>query len=250
MNRVDFMKRLEELLSEIAPAEKEEAIQYYHNYFDDAGEENESSVIEELGSPEKVAETIKADLYGKAQDDWEFTEAGCTNTGGRKKAPVVTMNSNTEGQQSRYGTPYQNQYQSNPNGYGTSEKPKTDTGKIILVILILLVTSPLWLSVAGVVLSVVFAVLATLFALFVAFIAVTVAFLIAGVALFGFSFAKMMISPLLGFMTMGIGLLMLGIGLLFLLLSIWICGKVIPALCRGIVRLCRMPFQRRGGQPA
>ncbi|HKM04016.1 MAG TPA: DUF1700 domain-containing protein [Lachnospiraceae bacterium] len=59
MNRVEFMKQLEALLFDISSSEKEEAIQYYSDYFDDAGVENEAYVINELGSPEKVAATIK-----------------------------------------------------------------------------------------------------------------------------------------------------------------------------------------------
>lgn len=69
MNRADFMSQLESLLQNIAPTEREEAIQYYNDYFDDAGEENEREVIEALGNPARVAENIKRDLldsgYGK-----------------------------------------------------------------------------------------------------------------------------------------------------------------------------------------
>ena len=69
MNRADFMKQLESLLTGIAPTEREEAIQYYSDYFDDAGAENEQEVIEALGNPARVAENIKRDLldsgYGK-----------------------------------------------------------------------------------------------------------------------------------------------------------------------------------------
>mgnify|MGYP006922422652 CR=1 FL=1 len=35
-------------------------MKYYNDYFDDAGEENESQVVEELESPAKVAATITA----------------------------------------------------------------------------------------------------------------------------------------------------------------------------------------------
>ena len=40
MNRIDFMKQLESLLQNISPAEREEALQYYNEYFNDAGAEN------------------------------------------------------------------------------------------------------------------------------------------------------------------------------------------------------------------
>ena len=62
MNRKAFMEQLQNLLWDISPAEREEAIRYYDTYFDDAGPENEGDVIESLGSPEKVAENIKKDI--------------------------------------------------------------------------------------------------------------------------------------------------------------------------------------------
>ncbi len=69
MNRADFMDQLERLLQGIDPTEREGAIQYYNDYFDDAGKENEQEVIEALGNPARVAENIRRDLldsgYGK-----------------------------------------------------------------------------------------------------------------------------------------------------------------------------------------
>jgi len=62
MNRIDFMNQLESLLQNIAPGEREEALQYYNCYFDDAGAENEQEVLEALGTPARVAENIKRDL--------------------------------------------------------------------------------------------------------------------------------------------------------------------------------------------
>ena len=47
MNRADFMDQLESLLQSIAPTEREEAIQYYNDYFDDAGKENEQEEVKE-----------------------------------------------------------------------------------------------------------------------------------------------------------------------------------------------------------
>ena len=37
-------------------------MQYYEDYFDEAGPENEQQVINDLGSPERVAAIIKAGL--------------------------------------------------------------------------------------------------------------------------------------------------------------------------------------------
>ena len=64
MNRAEFMKKLNALLSDISPEEREEALQYYNDYFDDAGPEQEARILAELGSPEQVAWKIKAGLSG------------------------------------------------------------------------------------------------------------------------------------------------------------------------------------------
>ena len=62
MNRAAFMQQLENLLQNISVAERQEALQYYNDYFDDAGVENEEEVIDsdELVSRHKyVSEEIK-----------------------------------------------------------------------------------------------------------------------------------------------------------------------------------------------
>ncbi len=69
MNKVEFMRQLESLLQNISEQERQEALQYYGDYFDDAGPENEQAVLEALGNPARVAENIKRDLYGAGYGD-------------------------------------------------------------------------------------------------------------------------------------------------------------------------------------
>ncbi len=75
MNRVDFMQQLESLLQSIAPMERDEALQYYNDYFDDAGKENEQEVIEALGNPARVAENIKRDLLNNGYGEGTMRKA-------------------------------------------------------------------------------------------------------------------------------------------------------------------------------
>jgi uncharacterized membrane protein len=73
------MKELESLLLDIPLEEREEALQYYNGYFEDAGEDREDEIVKELGSPKKVAKIIKADLNSNAEDRETrgyFTEKG------------------------------------------------------------------------------------------------------------------------------------------------------------------------------
>ena len=72
MNRVEFLAELERLLSGMPEEERQAAVQYYADYLADAGVENEGDAIRELGSPEKAAESIRADYYGTEFDESKF----------------------------------------------------------------------------------------------------------------------------------------------------------------------------------
>ena len=74
MNKEEFLKRLEELLSDISEEERADALAFYRSYFEDAGIGNEASILEELESPEKVAEVIKKDLGVSETADVETPE--------------------------------------------------------------------------------------------------------------------------------------------------------------------------------
>lgn len=69
------MNQLEMLLSDISQAERDEALQYYNDYLDDAGIENEESAIRALGSPIQVAANIKEGLK-EGNETGEFMENG------------------------------------------------------------------------------------------------------------------------------------------------------------------------------
>lgn len=62
MNKDTFLIQLEKLLYDIPRDERDEAMDYYRSYFDDAGTENEALVMEELGSPQEIAASIKEGL--------------------------------------------------------------------------------------------------------------------------------------------------------------------------------------------
>jgi uncharacterized membrane protein len=65
MNRAEFMAELERHLARLDDREREDAIAYYNEYFDEAGPEDEARVIAELGSPARVAAQIRADAAVK-----------------------------------------------------------------------------------------------------------------------------------------------------------------------------------------
>lgn len=58
MRKYAYLARLEELLAALPTQERQEALNYYEEYFDAAGSENEEQTAAELGDPAEVARNI------------------------------------------------------------------------------------------------------------------------------------------------------------------------------------------------
>ncbi len=221
MSRKAFMARLDELLADITEAEKDEALSYYEEYFEDAGPENEEEVIQSLGSPEKVAATIKAGLGESAVEEGEFSETGYTNSYYDVKDEVATINK-------RKGL----------SGIGTG-------GWIIILILCLFalpILGPILLGIAGTIFGILVAIAAVIFAVLVtgvALVAAAIGLIVAG-------FASLIAAPIVGIALIGAALVVAGIGILAAILGFWVVTKLIPPLFRGLVDLIRKPFERKG----
>lgn len=56
MNKGEYLSALASELQGLTEAERQEALFYYEQYFEDAGIEKEQEVIEELGSPKELAQ--------------------------------------------------------------------------------------------------------------------------------------------------------------------------------------------------
>lgn len=212
MNRKEFMDRLEYLLQDISQRDRIDALAYYNDYFDDAGEENEQEVIDSLGSPEKVAETIKEGL-------------------GEKPGTEDRNTAETSGERSNQSS-----------GQGM------DWGKIILIVLICLVLSPILVPAGGAALSIIIGIPAAFFGLLVALGVGGIGIAIAGVVVAVVGIGKLFISAAAGLSLLGLGFLLLGAGILGVIASLWIAWKVIPWLIKGIVGFFRRLFDKKGGR--
>lgn len=62
MNKQDFMKELNDKLHKLPEEEKNNALKYYEEYFEEAGDDKELNILEELGSPSNIASQIIADF--------------------------------------------------------------------------------------------------------------------------------------------------------------------------------------------
>lgn len=221
MNRVEFMGQLERLLVDLPESDRLDAIAYYNDYFDEAGPENEATVIQELGSPGKVAAIIKADLNASGNERAEYTEQGYTD--GRDS---VNLNTPTR-RETGYREPKQ--------------KRKVP---LALLIVLLIFASPLIFGAGGGLLGGILGVLGALFGIVVAVIACGASFLVSGVVCFVYGIFRLAFSPIEGLATMGVGGLMLALGLILTVLIAWIAFKWLPALFRGIVNLVQKLFHK------
>ena len=87
MTRQEYMQQLAALLTAMPEAERRDALDYYEEYFDAAGPEKEAHTIQELGSPQNVAEKIwegTGAQSGTPMQDNSMPEQGSR----RRKSPV------------------------------------------------------------------------------------------------------------------------------------------------------------------
>ena len=237
MNRVEFLAELERLLSGMPEEERQAAVQYYADYLADAGEENETEALRELGSPEKVAESIKADYYGTEFDESKFDhkdymEKYGQRTGGNGQGPNAETGA-AAGADNETGEAVASEWDARK-----KDAPWTSRGlKILLIILIVIVVWPVALGIAGVVLGVAAAVIC----FFAGLVIAAAAIMISGVVVAVTGLVLLVIPPA-GMIVIGVGILLFVLGLMATVGTVKLCAIVYPAMLRGFVALCRRPF--------
>ncbi|MGE8001363.1 DUF1700 domain-containing protein [Lysinibacillus sp. NPDC093190] len=83
MNRASYLKKLRGKLQRLPAHEVDAALAYYEEYFDEAGEENEQRVIQQLGSPSHVASQIMA--------DYALKDLEATSTSTKKNVSAIWL---------------------------------------------------------------------------------------------------------------------------------------------------------------
>ena len=233
MNKDEFLRQLEVLLSGISQEERTEALAFYRSYFEDAGEANEAKILEELESPQKVADSIIKDLGVQPGEACSSGAQGAS--AGAEWNPAVQG----AAQNASKGVP---QGAAQNAAYSTQEKDGMPGWAIVLLV----ITSPVWLVMILVILSALLGIVAALFGIAIAVVAVMGALLICGVVLFGAGIGTAFAgNPAIGIGLMGGGLIVLAFGVLAVVLVVWIFGGFLPWALKGIWKLCKKPFNKR-----
>ena len=232
MNKDEFLRQLEVLLSGISQEERTEALAFYRSYFEDAGEANEAKILEELESPQKVADSIIKDLGVQPGE--------ACSSGAQGAATGAEWNPAVQGaaQNASKGVP---QGAAQNAAYSAPEKDGMPGWAIVLLV----ITSPVWLVMILVILSALLGIVAALFGIAIAVVAVMGALLICGVVLFGAGIGTAFAgNPAIGIGLMGGGLIVLAFGVLAVVLVVWIFGGFLPWALKGIWKLCKKPFNK------
>lgn len=215
MNRIEFMTELAAFLQDVPVEERKEAMQYYNDYFDDAGEE-EKDVVKELGSPAKVAENIKKDLGIQT----EISSGGAQNTGanhtGAQDARAQDNGTQNVGTQN----------------VGTQEQ-SNHIWKIVLIVLVVIFGLPLLLGIGGGVLGLLAGIIATVFSVILTAVLVVITGVLAIVA--GVTF--LITEPAVGLALIGGGLIAGVCGVIASVLLVKLCMIAFPAAGRWIAKM-------------
>ena len=208
MGKEEFLKRLTYLLRDIPEEEMQDAVSYYRSYLEEAGPEREEEVLAGFGTPEQVAEAIRANLAGEAGSEW-------------KRAPE-NRDARGGGADRSGGEPLREEKKSRP------------FWQYLLMGLALIVFGPLVLSVIVGVAGSRFGGLALLAGFFLLLAVLTAAMLLGGISLtvLGAFFVFPGFWP--GILLIGLGLLAFGGGCILLCCSWLFYGCFLPWLGRGI----------------
>lgn len=95
MTRQEYLSELSSNLMSLSAEEREDAVRFYEEYFEDAGPENEAAVMEELGKPYTLAKSIicEQSAYSKSQS---YAKLKASRSMGTKTASAADNSANAE----------------------------------------------------------------------------------------------------------------------------------------------------------
>lgn len=234
MTKKEFMKELERRLSKIPENEKIDALNYYEDYFADASIDDDMLVPDSMGTPEDIAKQIIDEVVQKEQSEEYFDENVDLKSDSNVYVPYYKRGENTSSSENRGS--YANDEKNYSQMKGTNTK--NNDAKVVAIIL-LVITSPIWGSIA-------IAVLSCLFAIIVSLGAVIVGLGVAGIALICTAFLTSAFSG--GMLLAGIGLILLALALIMIIPFVLFCIKFLPWAINGVVKGCKQLFGKRKEQ--
>lgn len=227
MNKQQFMAELKQLLGELPVEERDEALSYYEDYFADAGEGNEDRIIAELGSPEKVAYTIKSGLEDVDKSEGEFTENGFLG----------------------YESPYKDELtyteiKSERRSFIDFSNIVNNRNNLILFIIVCVLLIPVIIPAIASLFGILFGIAASVFCVMFALAIAGLAVIVAGALVTAVGIGGCFTIPMAGIIIIGAGLMLLGLGSILFNIGIKIATRLFPAVLRFISKIGGTLFNR------
>lgn len=275
MDRAEFLNRLEAQLLDVPQAEREEALQYYEDYLNDAGDAGDFDILQELGTPEEVADSIRNGLRqdssgvgersygsqssrsgpagenrqdssrsGQAGDSGYFSENGYVDREPQKEE-LQRVKQPAHGDRSDADWQSTDSYAD-----GDSSAARRKQPPVWLWILLIVFAAPVVLPIAF---GLLVAAISVLFALFITGIALLVCGIVcAGAGIWALiqAFTQIVAWPAAAMIGIGISLAAIGIGILMTMLMGWLIGKVVPTGVRALCNCLHRIVTRKGGRAA
>jgi len=227
MNKETYLQDLRKALKILPQYDRDEAVEFYEEYFEEAGVENEAKVIEELGEPKVLAKKILVDVVDKKYEEITGTQSAIKSVGTPETVPEMAAGAaavpaaaygteSTIGSQAPayQGTVDGQQVQggaSQPQEQKERAPEKTSSFKTLWIVLAAIFALPLspvvfaLFIVAMVLILVVYIVLVT-------FIITTFSFIIAGGVMAVLGAIALFLKPVIGMCVLGTGLVLFGLG--------------------------------------
>ena len=80
MTRNEYMEQLKRYLRRLPKEDYENAVEYFSEYFDEAGPENEQQMMKDLGDPKEAAREVLLNLLEESVENGSAEEASRTET--------------------------------------------------------------------------------------------------------------------------------------------------------------------------
>ncbi len=258
MNRTEFMGRLSQLLSGLPESERKEAIQYYEDYLDDAGVENEAEVLSALGTPEELAASIREGLRGGSEQRGEFSESGFYEKKEKAENEVVRRETDSRKADSRNagtGGNYGPHYGAHRMDRGANEGRVLDrryragqkkSGSALWIVVLCLLAAPVAFPLAVALMALALAAVVVVAVLGLAGVACAVG----GIVALAAAATKLFLYPAGAVLAIGISLMVVGFGILWTIAFGWVLTRLFVWVFRGTANGIGSLFHRKGGNVA
>ena len=262
--KIAYLAELRRLLATLPQEERDAALTYYEEYFDDAGPEEIERVIGELGPARALAAQILSGysrdyldaLPGSSHKHLPARPEDAKEARHREEEARAGAEGNQEDQAEREheqeaqahaqaGREQTRTHQQAQAARPAAAPPRRSGATVLLIVLLAIFALPLLLPLAALVLGLVVGLAGLMLGLGAGIGAMVLTVLAAGIGLLVIGFSLLAVHALEALLALGLGLILLGVGSIMLLICVFILVKVLPAVLRFLFRILCWPFERR-----